>query len=54
VNVKADIGANGRQLGKSRHADVDVAADSASLNNGLVGILGEQPSSKVGNIFTLF
>src|SRR5450631_279532 len=49
VNVQGDLAANTWQLGKCRHADGDVVSDAAGLNNGLVGMLGQQLAAKMSN-----
>ncbi len=49
VNVQGDLAANSGQIGKRRNADSDVVSDASSLDDGLVGVLGQQLSAQMGN-----
>ena len=49
MDVQCHLAAQRWQVGKRRHGDGDVVADARGLNNGLVGMLRDQPSAKVSN-----
>jgi len=49
MNVQRHFSADGGKIGKRRHADGHVVADAGRLDDGLVGMLGQQLSAEMGN-----
>src|SRR5271165_7439136 len=49
MDVQRHLAAKPGQVGKCRHSDGDVITDARRLNDGLVGMLRDQPSAKVRN-----
>ena len=49
MNVQRNSVPAAGQFGKRRDGDGDVVADAGGLNDGLVGMLRDEPSAKVSN-----